>query len=116
MKILPTTKAMRFSLLGFIITLALGLLSMGFLGAGLYSLVSPLLNLKFPDLNSLHGDWVWPALILAGMFWSFGFLIAGWVYLYLSRFNWSKAILIAVYILILLIWASIIWALILMGK
>ncbi len=116
MNLLPSSKVMRFSLIGFVITMALGLLSMGFLGIGIYYIVSPILNQKFPDLDSLHGDWVWPALILAGMFWSFGFLIAGWVYLYLSRFKWSKSILISIYIFILLLWALLIWTLILIGK
>ncbi len=116
MKLFPTTKVMRFSLVAFVITLALGLLSMGFLGIGLYYLVSPLLDLKFPDLDSLHGDWVWPALILSGMFWSFGFLIAGWVYLTLARFNLNKATRIAIYVLILLLWAIIIWSILLIGK
>lgn len=116
MKAFPATTVMRFSLISFIITLALGLLSMGFLGIGIYYVVSPLLNLKFPDLDSLHGDWVWPALILAGMFWSFGFLIAGWVYLHLTRFDWTRMTKVLAYIFILLLWALIIWALILIGK
>jgi len=116
MKLFPTTKVMRFSLVAFIINLALGLLSMGFLGIGLYHIVSPVLDLKFPDLDSLHGDWIWPALILSGMLWSFGFLIAGWTHLYLVRFKLSQFMLKAIYILILLLWAAIIWSMILMGK
>lgn len=119
MKLIPTTKVMRFSLLAFIATLALGLLSMGFLGIGLYYVVSPILDLKFQDLDSLHGDWVWPALILSGMFWSFGFLFAGWLYLYLEKhrtINWSKPILTTIYIIVLLLWALIIWAGILIGR
>ena len=107
---------MRFSLVAFIITLALGLLSMGFLGIGLYYIVSPILDLRFPDLDTLHGDWVWPALILSGMFWSFGFLIAGWIYIYLSRFNWTKPTLITIYILTQLLWALVLWSMILIGK
>ena len=113
MKLFPTTKVMRFSLLAFIATLALGLLSMGFLGIGLYYLVSPILDLKFPDLDSLHGDWVWPALILSGMFWSLAFLLAGWVYSFLTRHDWTKLTKVLAYIFILLLWDMILWAVIL---
>ena len=116
MKLFPSTKVMRFSLVAFVITLALGLLSMGFLGIGLYYIVSPILDLKFPDLDSIHGDWVWPALILSGMLWSFGFLFAGWIYLYLARFDWAQSTRIAIYVLTLLLWALILWSLILIGK
>ena len=119
MKLFPSTKVMRFSLVAFIVTLALGLLSMGFLGIGLYYIVSPILDLRFPDLDSMHGDWVWPALILSGMLWSIGFLFAGWLYLFLKKhpsLNWSKSILITAYIIVLLLWALIIWAGILIGQ
>lgn len=68
--------ALKWSLLAFVLTLALGLLSMGVLGGLLYYPVSPLLG-AYGDLESWHGDWVWPTLIIVGMGWSFAFLIAG---------------------------------------
>jgi len=68
--------ALRWSLLAFVITLPLGLLSMGILGLLLYYPVSPLLQAYGP-MESWHGDSVWPTLILVGMGWSFAFLIAG---------------------------------------
>ena len=113
MKVFPSTTVMRFSLISFIITLAMGLLSMGFLGIGLYYLVSPFLNLVFPRFDSLHGDWVWPALIMSGMAWSFAFLVAGWVYLHLTRFDWTKMTKVLSYVFILLLWDLILWAMIL---
>ena len=113
MKVFPSTTVMRFSLISFIITLALGLLSMGFLGIGLYYLVSPILNLYFPPIDSLHGDWAWPAMIISGMVWSFAYPIAGWVYLHLTRFDWTRMTKVLAYIFILLLWDLILWALIL---
>ncbi len=68
--------ALKWSLLAFVITLALGLLSMGILGGLLYYPVSPLLG-AYGSFESWHGDWVWPTFILVGMGWSFAFLIAG---------------------------------------
>ena len=113
MRYFPSSTVMRFSLVSFIITLALGLLSMGFLGIGLYYIVSPILRLNFPPLDSLHGDWAWPALIMSGMAWSFAFPVAGWVYMHLSRFDWTRMTKVLAYIFILLLWDLILWALIL---
>ena len=107
---------MRFSLLAFVITFVLALFSMGFLGLLLYYLVSPILDLGFPDLDSMHGDWVWPALIMSGMLWSLAFLVAGWVYLNLTRFDWTRMTKVLAYIFILLFWDMILWALILSGN
>ena len=47
----------KFSIVAFILTLALGLLSMGALGYGLYFLVAPVLD---KDIDSLRGDTTWP--------------------------------------------------------
>ena len=119
MKFFPTTKVMRFSSLAFVITLALALFSMGFLGLLLYYMVSPILDLKFPDIDSMHGDWLWPAIIMAGMIWAFGFLLAGRLYLFLTERNrliGSKPILLTTYAIVLFIWALIIWALIFIGR
>ncbi len=104
---------MRFSLISFVTTLALGLISMGFLGIGLYYIVSPILNLVFPRLDSLHGDWASPALLMSGMAWSFAFPVAGWVYLHLTRYDWTKMTKVLAYIFILLFWDLILWAMLL---
>jgi len=75
----------RRSVIAFLVTLALGLLSMGAQGAALYYAAFPALVPVFGDLNDWRGDWVWPATILAGMAWSASFLIAGLVTLRLER-------------------------------
>ncbi|MEB8433851.1 hypothetical protein OO007_16560 [Cocleimonas sp. KMM 6892] len=119
MKLLPTTQVMRLSLLAFVATLFLALFSMGFLGLLLYYMVSPVLNLSFPDIDSLHGDWIWPAIIVAGMVWAFGFLIAGKLYLFIkARFKLigSKSLLITTYTIVLVIWALVIWTAIFIGR
>ncbi|MFK7775830.1 MAG: hypothetical protein AB8F94_27150 [Saprospiraceae bacterium] len=100
-----TTKV---STIGFFVTIAVGLLSMGFLGLGLYYLASPLLR-SYPSLDNLKGDSVWPALILVGMVWSVGFVIGGITWHYLKEVISSLIILRFIYILILWLWAALLW-------
>lgn len=106
-------KIMKFSIICFSITFILGLVSMGLFGQGLYYLVSPILNLKFPPMSSWHGDWVWPVSFMSGMFWSFGFLIGGWIYSLLKKFGWPRIALYCIYIFILFIWDLFVWFMIL---
>ena len=75
----------RRSVIAFLVALALGLLSMGALGAALYYAAWPVLAPAFGDLNDWRGDRVWPATILAGMAWSASFLAAGLAGLKLER-------------------------------
>jgi hypothetical protein len=60
-----------------VMVLVLGLLSMGALGAALYYACYPLFAPVYGDLNDWRGDWVWNAMIWAGMLWSLSFLAAG---------------------------------------
>ena len=99
----PTTK---FSIIAFVITAALGLLSMGALGYGLYYLVKPLLGNR---IDEIHGDASWPSIILAGMAWSVGFIIAGLIHHYLKRFNFGSFVNITLYIVVLWGWILIVW-------
>jgi hypothetical protein len=96
----------RFSILAFIVTLGLGLLSMGALGLALYYLVFPFLN---KDIDSLHGDSAWPTIILVGMLWSFGFLFAGLAHHYLIKWKSAKYIAKTAYVFILWLWILILW-------
>jgi hypothetical protein len=96
----------RFSIVAFVVTLGLGLLSMGALGLALYYLVFPFLN---KDIDSLQGDSAWPTIILVGMLWSFGFLFAGVVYHYLAKWKLPKYIGYSAYALILWVWILILW-------
>lgn len=108
------SKTTKFSIIAFIITATLGLLSMGMLGALLYYPVCFLIK-RFPDFNSWHGDWVWPALISVGMFWSLGFILAGLFHHFLKN-KLNVIISFIVYISILWIWALILWYVVLASQ
>jgi len=98
----------KFSAIAFVITAALGLFSMGFLGLGLYYPVSFLFK-SYPDINSWRGDWVWAAIIGLGMAWSLGFVFGGVAWHFLSKEIHSITVLRLIYILILWIWAAILY-------
>lgn len=102
------TYTTKFSSIAFITTLALGLISMGALGAVLYYPVSFLFP-SYPSFNDWHGDWVWPAMIMVGMIWSIGFILAGITWHYLYKLIRSKLILRIIYIIILWLWAALLW-------
>jgi hypothetical protein len=102
------TYTTKFSAIAFIVIGALGLLSMGLLGAVLYYPVSFLFN-SYPTLNDWHGDWVWPAIIVAGMAWSFGFVFGGIAWHFLRKKISSIALLRFTYIGIMWLWDAIIW-------
>jgi len=101
------------SLIAFVVTLVLGLLSMGALGMSLYYAVSPALRLFFPGEAAWHGDWVWPAAISSGMVWAFGFLAAGAVNKRLAANDTAPIVRRVVYVSLLWVWALGIWAVIL---
>lgn len=98
----------KFSAIGFVLTFALGLLSMGFLGLALYYPVSFLFR-GYPALNDWRGDWVWPAVIVVGMGWSIGFLLGGLAWYFLAEVVSSFLLLRIIYGLILWSWAAVLW-------
>ncbi len=100
---------MKRSAIAFLVTGVVGFLSMGFLGIGLLYLVKPVLNLWFLPEDQAHGDWVWPALIAAGTFWSLGFLMAGALNLRLQARGWSTGMRRVVYVAVLWLWALGLW-------
>jgi hypothetical protein len=100
------SKIKRTSIILFVICFPLGLLSMGILGACLYYAVS---FLGMPDINSFHGDWVWPAMIVAGMSWSFSFLLAAIIHDILQKYLYSKTVLLSIYLLLLWLCDYLIW-------
>lgn len=104
------------SIVAAIVVAVLGLFSMGILGAGLYYPAAPVLLLKYPSFNSWHGDWVWPTVILAGMAFSVGFLIAGRLNLFLESRQSSKAVRVLTYIAILWAWNLCVWFMLLSGQ
>lgn len=104
--------AIKWSLVGFVVTLVLGFLSMGFLGAALYYACYPVLAPFYGNPDSWSGDWVWPALIAAGMLWSLSFLAAGWLNLYLTPH--APALLRRIiYVVVLWLGAALAWLFIL---
>lgn len=102
------------SILAFVVTLILGLLSMGALGFALFYPVYPVLTPFFgkPD-DWPSGDWFWPAIIGAGMAWSFSFLAAGLLNRRLEQTGWQARYRKAIYVAILWLGAALIWLIIL---
>jgi len=107
--------AMKRSVIACLVALALGLASMGALGAGLYYAAYPALAPWFGDMRDWSGDWVWPATIMAGMLWSAGFLVAGLLDLCMERHAWCPALRRAAYFAVLWLAAAGIWAALLSG-
>ena len=95
----------KFSIVAFLLTLALGLLSMGALGYGFYFLVSPLLE---KDIDSLRGDITWPTILAVGILSSFGFLFAGAAFHHL-RFRIKEIPSYIVYAFIIWGWIYLLW-------
>lgn len=105
----------KYSIYAFFIVAALGLLSMGILGFLLYYPVSFLFK-NYPSINEWHGDWVWPATISVGMFWSIGFIFSGLAIHFLTKITQAKLLIYFVYILILYLWAALLWYLVITGN
>jgi hypothetical protein len=100
--------------LAFIITLIVGLFSMGALGFVLFYPVYPVLAPFFggPD-EWPSGDWLWSSTIAAGMAWSFSFLVAGLLNRRLEQVGWRAHYRKAIYVAVLWIGAALIWLIIL---
>jgi hypothetical protein len=94
----------RFSIIAFAIALILGLMSLGAQGYGIYYAVDFALPVS---IDTLHGDTLWPSVILAGMAWSIGFLVAGWICVRI-RSN-SKYTVWMIYVVILWMWDYLVW-------
>jgi hypothetical protein len=95
----------RFSIVAFLLTMALGLLSMGALGYGLYFLVAPVLD---KDIESLRGDAIWPTVLMVGMLSSFGFLFGSISFHYL-RSKIKELASYIVYVAITWLWILFLW-------
>jgi len=102
----------KFSAIAFITNFVLGFISMGMLGALLYYPVSIALR-SYPSIDDWHGDWVWPAVIMVGLGWSFGFLIAGVAWHYLNDSISSVWLLRFIYGAILWGWLAFLWYMVL---
>lgn len=94
----------KFSIIAFAIALILGLMSLGAEGYAIYFVVEFALP---SSIDTIKGDVVWPSTILAGMAWSAGFLIAGWICMRIR--TQRKLTIAAVYLIVLWIWAYLVW-------
>lgn len=105
----------QYSIIACIVAAILGLLSMGILGFALYYPVCFLFK-NYPSINSWRGDWVWPATISVGIFWSLGFIFSGLAAHFLAKITSSKIIIYFVYGFILYLWAAILWYIVIIGN
>ncbi len=110
-----TSFTTKFSVVAFVVTTGIGFMSMGILGLLLYYCVFFIFP-SYPNINEWHGDWVWPAMIGAGMFWSLGFIFGGLAWYSLKNKIASKAVLRLIYGFILWTWACIIFWLIIINN
>ncbi len=116
MRIVPSSLlTIKRSVIACIAAAILGLLSMGALGGGLYYAAYPLLAPFFGNPDDWHGDWVWPTMILAGMFWSLSFPVAGYLNHRLVLRRYMPGLRRAAYACVLWLGAAICWALLLAG-
>ncbi len=105
--------AIKLSVFAFIVAAVLGLLSMGVSGMALYYATSLAMPSSFQSLDDASGDWVWPALISVGMFWSLAFLAAGALNLFLVERGWTAFSRRFIYALVLWLAAFVLWLLVL---
>ncbi|HZY82333.1 MAG TPA: hypothetical protein VFE50_22565 [Cyclobacteriaceae bacterium] len=94
----------KFSIIAFAITLLIGLMSMGAQGYGVYYAVEFALPVS---IDTIQGDTLWPSTILAGMAWSIGFLMAGFICTRIKTQN--KYLIWFLYLIILWVWTYLVW-------
>lgn len=98
----------KFSLIAWVSSMALTMCTLGMLGVFLYYPVSFLFS-GYPTLNDWTGNWVWPAVIVVGLAWSFSFLIAGIVWHYAAHYLESIIALRFIYGLVLWLAAAVLY-------
>ncbi|MBO6731111.1 MAG: hypothetical protein JJ910_15495 [Maricaulis sp.] len=86
----------------FVSAVGLSVLSMGVLGAALYFPAGLILEPYYGALDTWRGDWVWPAMILAGLVWSPAFLLAGLINRRLTAMGRSPLLRRIIYAVIVL--------------
>ncbi len=102
-------RKMPASVIAFVVTAVLGLVGMGVVAVLLYYPVAPALPSRYPTLEQWSGDWVWPVMLMVGMLWSLGFLFAGVLNQALIRSGrplWQRRL---AYLLVLWLWAWLLW-------
>ncbi len=115
-RVLTLCLQMKWSIIAFFVALVLGLFGMGLLGLVLYEAVHPLLGPFFGDMEDWEADTAWPALIFAGMGWSFSFIPAGLINIRLEIAGWKKEIRWATYAFVLWLGAVLIWSILFLAN
>lgn len=105
--------AIKGSLFASLAAFALAFVSLGYVSLVLYAVVSPVLTLLYPPLESWQGPWVWPVLVGVAILWSVSFLVAGAVDLRLGASGWSGRRRWLVYLGILWLGALASWLVVL---
>ena len=100
-----STGTTKFSIVAFVLTMALGLLSMGALGYGLYFLVAPVLD---KDIDTIPGDATQPIMLMVGILSSFGFLFGALAFHYL-RYRIGELLSYLVYVILMWLWVLLLW-------
>ena len=113
---------MIFSTIAFLVSIFLNFITLGLSSLGLFIIVTPGLNLvlglKIPmDFSgidktgsvNLSGDLAWPNTLAVGLFWSFGFLAAGYICTLIKSYNLARPILQMIYWSIIALWALALW-------
>jgi len=98
------SKGMRFSSIACLVSFVLNFLSMGLLGGIVFFSVYPLLWPFYSNYylaNILRGDSVWPVMLGAGLFFSLGFIAAGFLNRALAVLPWGMFLRVCIYLLVL---------------
>lgn len=99
----------KYSFIAFLVCLFLSILSMGAIGLALLYLVIFMLPISMSEVDQISGDWFWPAIIMVSLMWSFGFLIAGNLNLFLESKQLSTIYRRTTYLVVLWCWAYLLW-------
>lgn len=99
------TPPMRWSTIAFLVLTPLGLLSMGGTGAGVTFAVDPVLRrLIGTGIYEQTGDAAWPRMILLGMLFPVGILLAGWLDTLWAAKEWMLPLRVAAYAATAWVW------------
>ncbi|MFS4466342.1 hypothetical protein [Maribacter sp. 2210JD10-5] len=98
----------KFSIIACLVCFVLGFLSMGLTGGLLYYTVFFVLG-NFPHLDEIHGDWVWPAMLLISWLFPLGFIFGGLAWHYLKEKVESRILLVVIYVVTVWSWIAFLW-------
>ena len=109
------SKSVKVSLIISGALLVLNFIGMGALGLLFAVLSSPITDLFLPNFNDLNGDWVWPAMIMAGFFAALLFIPAGILNNRLIKKEINKFVRIILYCLVIYVPNVLLWSAVLLS-